>query len=67
MYARCFSLDKYANVQNETITPDKETPVPTHTMYIKSGNTTVEVVAHFIGDKTYEEVVKDTLRRKFAV
>jgi len=36
------------------------------TIHIKSGSTTVEVVAHFIGNRTYEEVIKAALRREFS-
>ena len=36
----------------------------TETRYIKVGNTTVEVVSHFSGTKTLDEVIKDALRRE---
>lgn len=50
---------------------DKDTAVSdyieqTDTQYIISGNTTVEVVAHFTKGKTYEDIVKDALQREFS-
>jgi len=43
-----------------------QNPVATDTMYIKSGNTTVEVVAHFSDERTYEDIIKAALKREFS-
>jgi len=45
---------------------DEDTSRLPNTIYIKSGSTTVEVAAHFTGDKTYEDIIKTALRREFA-
>jgi len=32
--------------------------------YIKIGNTTFAVVSHYLGERTYEDIVKSALRRE---
>ena len=48
---------------NQTVSKEKE--VTTNSTYLKIGNTTVEVVAHFSSERTYEDVIKAALRREF--
>ena len=50
-------------VENIIIT---ETPENINVQYIKSGNTTVEVVSYFPSKRTYDDVIRDALRREFA-
>jgi len=38
----------------------------TDTQYILSDSTEVEVVAHFTKGKSYEDVIKEALRREFS-
>jgi hypothetical protein len=38
----------------------------TDTQYVISGNTEVEVVAHFTKGKSYEDIIKEALRREFS-
>jgi hypothetical protein len=35
-------------------------------MYIKSGHTSIKIVEHFVGNQTYEDVIKAALRREFS-
>jgi hypothetical protein len=39
----------------------------TDTQYISSGNTMVEIVAHFTKGRSYEDIIKDALRRELSV
>jgi hypothetical protein len=45
---------------------DVQSPVITDTMYIKSGKTTVKVISHFSGERTYEDIIKSALKREFS-
>jgi len=45
---------------------DVQNSATTDTMYIKSGNTTVEVIAHFSDERTYEDIIKAALKREFS-
>ena len=36
------------------------------TQYIISSNTTIEVIAHFTKGKTYEDIIKNALKREFS-
>ena len=37
-----------------------------NTMHIKSGNTAVEVIAHFSDERTYEDIIKAALKRELS-
>ena len=49
------------NIADLNIEQEQSKPI-----YIKSGNTTVEVVTHFSSERTYKDIIKAALRREFA-
>jgi len=38
----------------------------TNIRYVKIGNTTIKLVEHFSGNKTYSDIIRDALRREFS-